>query len=81
MNDLTMFLYQALAEPIGLLLQADDPEATRQALYRARTVARDPELSNIQIRLVNLPDGNIALTKGQSKQVGATKALASELDR
>lgn len=81
MNDeLALILYAALAEPIGLLLQAPEPELARQALYKARREAADPALAKLQIRLSPLPGGELVITRGISKQVGASKAQAEELD-
>lgn len=61
---LTEFLYQALAEPIGLVLRTSDPVRARQQLYQARQAAQDPSLDCIQIRMSPFPDGDLVLCKG-----------------
>ncbi len=57
-------LYQALREPIGLLIQVSDFARARQALYRARADAEDPELNQLQFRLSpGLAGGNLIIVK------------------
>lgn len=56
-------LYQAMAEPIGLLVQTSDPERLRQRLYQARA-AGGTEFSCLQFRISPFPDGNIVICKG-----------------
>lgn len=63
-EELVSTLYLALAEPIGLLLASDNPTRGREALYRARAKANDEDLARLQIRLVDWPDGQIAIVKG-----------------
>lgn len=41
--------YAALASPAGIIVQCDDPEATKQKLYRLRAGANDPDLNHISI--------------------------------
>ncbi len=63
-QDFKAILYQALAEPIGLLLQVSDFSKARQAFYRARAEAQDPALSILQLRASpGLPGGNLIILK------------------
>ncbi len=62
--DIQAMLYEALAQPVGLLLTSDDPTRAREAIYRARAKLADEELGRLQVRLVDLPDGQIAIVKG-----------------
>lgn len=60
-------MFQALAEPIGLLLLASDPHLARERLNQAKNGM--PELKEIQIRMVQLGDeGNIVLVKRKMPQ-------------
>lgn len=59
--DYQQVLYHALADPIGLLCQTSDQNRARQRLYTARAKAGDQALAGLQIRLVDLPDGNLAI--------------------
>lgn len=65
-------LYQALGEPVGLLLHSGDPARARQMLYQARVKAKDPDLARLQIRLCEVPPrgeklgGNVAIVKGEA---------------
>ena len=74
-QDLTLLLYQALAEPIGLLLAAEPPETIRQRLYQARAAASDPALAILQIRRSPFADGTLVICKGASapKQIPRQK--------
>lgn len=57
-------LYQALREPIGVLVQVSDFARARQALYRARAEAADPELNQLQFRVSpGLAGGNLIIVK------------------
>jgi hypothetical protein len=71
--DLTHLLYQALGEPIGLVLQVSDPSRVRQRLYAARTAAQDPDLAGLQIRQW-IPDaegrGNLVIVKSRVINTG-----------
>lgn len=58
------FLYQALAEPIGLLLRTSDVPRARTRLYAARKALADPALAGLQIRMSPLPEGDIIIVKG-----------------
>ena len=80
-DQLRAMLYQALAEPIGLLLQTSDFNRARQALYRARAEAQDPELSGLQFRASPGLDGGdlvIVNRQVQIEQGGQVDPLALE---
>lgn len=63
-DDIELLLYQALAEPVGVLLQTEDPTRARQLIYQTRAALKDPELARLQIRVVELQGGNIVIVKG-----------------
>jgi hypothetical protein len=70
-------LYIALATPIGLLLSASKPEAAVQRLYAERKKLGDPELGGLQFRrCVEFDGGNLVVTKGEVKMMGAGETLA-----
>lgn len=52
---------RAMAEPIGLLLQTQDPKGLRQIMYRIRSKYGDSSLVELQIRFSPLPDGDLIL--------------------
>lgn len=57
-------LYEALAEPIGLLCQATpDFERGRQRLYQTRRALGDPALEVLQFRASPFEDGNLIICK------------------
>ena len=57
-------LYQALREDIGVLIQVSDFARARQALYRARADAGDPELAQLQFRTSpGLAGGNLIIVR------------------
>lgn len=61
---LQVLLYQALAEPMGLLCQANpDLETARQRLYAARRAAADPDLDVLQFRASPFAEGNLVIVK------------------
>lgn len=61
-DQLKAILYQALGEPIGLLLDCSDWARARQALYRARAEAGDPQLAQLQFRASpGIPGGNLII--------------------
>lgn len=62
-DELGPLLYQALAEPIGLLLKVEHPQQVMQALHQVKYKAKDPSLMVLQIRMLDHPEGNIAITK------------------
>jgi hypothetical protein len=61
---LTAILYQALGEPIGLLLRTSDTERARQGLYRARAASGDPDLARLQFRVSPITEGDLVIVKG-----------------
>lgn len=61
-EQLLAILYQALGEPIGLLLRTSDFARARQALYRARQESGDQALAGLQFRASpGLPDGDLII--------------------
>ncbi len=54
-------LYQALAEPIGLIIRVSDREQVRQRLYQARTKAGDKALEGLQIRVSAWAEGDLVV--------------------
>ena len=48
---LLTLLYEALASPLGIVVQTTDPERTRMALYAERRKRADPALSALAICL------------------------------
>lgn len=65
-NDLARWasmLYEAKAEPIGLAVRCNDPQRLRVKLYEARRCLGDPELSNLQFRLLALAPDELWITK------------------
>lgn len=71
-EQMTMVLYAALAEPIGLLLEVSDLDQARQALYRARAEAKDEELNQLQFRASpGLEGGNMIIVKQKIQLNGA----------
>lgn len=76
-DELTLLLYRALSEPIGLVLASSQPDKARQRLYAARAAAADPDLSTVQIRMA--PDaigpGMLVLVRGMPRQGQQPKTL------
>lgn len=70
---LASILESAMAQPIGLLLRCSDPIAARAALYRARTKAGNPAMSQLQIRISPFPDGDLVVCKGPGAGSGARR--------
>jgi hypothetical protein len=61
---LQALLYQALAEPIGVLCSVEpNLETARQRLYAARRAAQDPDLSVLQFRASPFAEGNLVIVK------------------
>lgn len=67
--ELQTLLYQALAEPIGLVLRVEDFARARQRLYAARAACQDEALKGLQFRGWTGPEGNLVIVK-QTIQVG-----------
>ena len=53
-QDLLEYWYDALKQPVGLILRTSDVEALKQRLYAARRAASDPRL--IDLTLATSPD-------------------------
>lgn len=51
----------ALEQPIGVVLQTNDSQRARQALYRARADANDERLNTLQILTSLFPDGDLLI--------------------
>lgn len=56
-------IYQALAQPIGLLINCDDFEAFRTRLYKVKSTLADPALQALQFRRSNIEGGNMLIVK------------------
>lgn len=54
-------LYRALGEPIGLLLQSDDPVRARQKLYQAKYSAKDTALAGLAIKMSTIEGGQLMI--------------------
>lgn len=61
-------MYDALVQPIGLLVTSPDPGRARAAFYAARNKINDPALGQLQIRLITI-DGDTVLAIVRSDQV------------
>jgi len=64
LDRLALILYQAAAEPIGLLLSTNDAARARQRLYQARARCADPALANLQFRFSPWAENQLLITKG-----------------
>ena len=63
-DQLRMIMAQALAEPIGLLVQVSDFGRARQALYRARAEEGSGQFDQLQFRASpGLDGGNLIIVK------------------
>lgn len=63
-QDLRTLLYQALAQPIGLLLRTSDMPRARQKLYAARRDSGDSALNCLQFRASpGLSGGDLIIIK------------------
>lgn len=61
---LATLLYEALAEPIGLLCQGEPSfEVARARLYQTRRQLADPDLEVLQLRASPFPGGNLVICK------------------
>jgi hypothetical protein len=62
------YLYQALASPIGIVLEVSDVGIAQQRLYKARRDSGDPELDRLQLRRSPfLPESELWVVKGPRK--------------
>lgn len=78
-RDLADILYQALGERIGLICWSGNPQLARQRMYKVREMLDDPRLERIQIRMVEIEDGNLVITKGHGpKGLGVPRGLGEE---
>jgi len=59
-------LYQALAEPIGLLVASDNPQAARQRLYAARRLSGDASLAVLRIALSPLAQQQLLVIRADA---------------
>ncbi|MCK9361756.1 hypothetical protein M0Q28_06070 [Patescibacteria group bacterium] len=62
-RDLIFWLYEALGQPIGLLLHSDDPFRLVERLRSIRAKQEDEQLAILQFRVVDFPEGNVAICK------------------
>jgi hypothetical protein len=62
-RDLIFWLYEALGQQIGLLLQSDDPYRLCERLRSIRQKQEDEQLAILQFRVVDHPEGNVAICK------------------
>lgn len=64
---LQAILYQALNEPIGLVLRTSDAVKARMRLYQARAASGDEALDRLQFRLAPWGRAELLITKGAAK--------------
>jgi hypothetical protein len=57
------YWYRALAEPSGIILVTNDRDGLRQALYRARRSANDPDLDGLSLVLSPTDDNQLWIIK------------------
>jgi hypothetical protein len=62
-EEIVELLYGALAEPVGVLLQCNDPVRARAKIYAVRRGLMDAELN--ALRFVVWPEGQLAICKGE----------------
>ena len=55
------WLYQALAEPVGLLFHTDEPDRLVALFYQARVATKDPALGALVIK--RWPENQVAVGK------------------
>jgi hypothetical protein len=61
-------LYEALGTPLGIVLQTDNPEKTRQKLYRLRETCDDPMLKELSIVISpTMPQSQVWIVKRKPK--------------
>jgi hypothetical protein len=65
-------MYQALGEPIGLLVSTNDLRRAQAIFYAARKKAGDPGLGVLECRASPLEGGDFIIVKGQSGKKAAT---------
>lgn len=54
-------LYQALSEPVGLLINVSDVRVFQTRAAAAKTQAQDPALSRVKIKMSPFAEGNVVL--------------------
>lgn len=63
------FWYEALSAEFGIIISTNNPEALRQALYKARREAGDPALDHMSIRISPLlPEEEVWIVKSSKIQ-------------
>lgn len=72
-------LYQALAEPIGLVIKCLDFEAFRTRLYKIKSTLADPDLACLQFRRSPFVEGNLIITKYQVEPKRAAPIRAAPI--
>ena len=66
-NNELLLLYEALAEPIGLVVQVSDFPLAQSRLYAARRKSGDPSLAVLQLRRSPYnPDGELWITRSDA---------------
>ena len=58
---LRAILFQALSEPVGLLIRTNSPERARQQFYQARRGF--PDLAQLSFRASPFPDGELVIIR------------------
>lgn len=66
LRELQTLLYNALAEPIGLLVKSSDPNGLVAKLRAARDKAEDPALSALQFRRSPFAEGDLLILKSDA---------------
>jgi hypothetical protein len=73
----TVVINQALEAEVGVLVQCQEPEKAKAALYAARKANPDPKALLLQIRTWPTDEGELAVVKG----LKGLKAQAKRLVR
>lgn len=71
MQRLVGLLCEAAGEPVGVLLKVEDVGKFRADMVQAKKFSGDSRAEMVQMREVNLPDGNVVLVKGERKARGS----------
>ena len=64
---LRAILFQALAEPVGLLIRTNSLERARQQFYQARRGF--PDLAQLSLRASPFPDGELVIVRNEPRPV------------
>lgn len=75
--ELVGLMWQAVAEPIGLLIVTDDPERLKQRLRWLRDAENDPELERLQFASSPLDDGDVVIVKTQKAESERESRIAA----